>query len=187
MRISALTRTLRTVVLMAALLCAADAALAQEKRVALEIGNGNYKHGQKLTTTINDAKEMTKKLTSLGFDVIQSIDADQNQTKEAIREFSDRLKGENLVGLFYYSGHGMNVDGKNFIIPTDANITRPEHAEIYAVPVGLVLTMMNAAREYYPRSTFIVLLDACRNNPFKRRSRSRRPRGWPPCNHRKEC
>ena len=84
-----------------------------EKRVALVIGNSEYTYSPPLKNPVNDARLMTRTLRSLGFAVVERIDADQKAMKRAIREFGDRLidAGRDAVGLFYYSGHGVQVDG----------------------------------------------------------------------------
>jgi uncharacterized caspase-like protein/formylglycine-generating enzyme required for sulfatase activity len=140
-----------------------------ETRVALVIGNSEYASGP-LPNPANDAKLMGDALTSLGFDVIARRNADQTTMKRAIEEFGSRLEkaGAGAVGLFYYAGHGVQLNGKNYLIPTTARIDREGDVEIEAVSADWVIEQMRYARNQLN----IVILDACRNNPFTRSMRS---------------
>jgi formylglycine-generating enzyme required for sulfatase activity len=154
------------------LLCAtvlASAALrAAETRIALVIGNSDYASGP-LLNPANDAKLIGDELTALGFDVIARRNADQITMKRAIQEFGSRLEkgGPDAVGLFYYAGHGMQLSGRNYLIPTTARIEREGDVEIEAVSADWVIEQMRYARNRLN----IVILDACRNNPFTRSMR----------------
>ena len=142
-------------------------ALAQGPRFALVVGNGNYQgQAPALANPPNDARLMTAALTASGFEVIELIDADQKTMKIAISEFGARLEaaGEDAVGLFYYAGHGVQVDGRNFLIPIGANINREPDVDVEAVSAASVLGQMEFARN---RLNFVIL-DSCRNNPFAR-------------------
>jgi hypothetical protein len=141
------------------------ASLDSGPRVALVIGNAGYKT-MPLANPINDARAVADTLGRLGFKVISVNNASQKQMFEAVRQFGDGLKGG--VGLFYYAGHGVQVKGRNFLIPVDAAIEREDEVPYKAFDVGLVLEKMEDARN--PLN--IVILDACRNNPFVRGSRS---------------
>lgn len=140
-----------------------------EKRVALVIGNSNYKVAP-LANPVNDAKLMVKTLRGLGFDVLESMDADQQDMKLAVTEFGDKLEaaGKDAVGLFYYAGHGIQVGGTNYLIPIGANINREKDVDTFAVSANAVLRNM----EFAGNRVNIVIMDACRNNPFKRSFRS---------------
>jgi formylglycine-generating enzyme required for sulfatase activity len=140
-----------------------------ETRIALVIGNSEYASGP-LPNPANDAKLMGDALTSLGFDVIARRNADQTTMKRAIEEFGSRLEkaGAGAVGLFYYAGHGVQLNGKNYLIPTTARIDREGDVEIEAVSADWVIEQMRYARNQLN----IVILDACRNNPFTRSMRS---------------
>src|SRR6202012_1935953 len=109
-------------------------------------------------------------LGSLGFEVIARRNADQNTMKRAIQEFGARLEkaGPAAVGLFYYAGHGVQLNGKNYLIPTTAQIEREGDVEIEAVSADWVLEQMPHA----PKGLNVVILNACRNNPFVRSMRS---------------
>jgi formylglycine-generating enzyme required for sulfatase activity len=148
----------------------ASAALhAEETRIALVIGNSDYASGP-LPNPANDAKLIGDALTSLGFDVIARRNADQITMKRAIQEFGSRLEkaGSGAVGLFYYAGHGVQLSGRNYLIPTTARIEREGDVEIEAVSADWVIEQMRYARNRLN----IVILDACRNNPFTRSMRS---------------
>ena len=137
-----------------------------ERRVALVIGNSAYKTSP-LRNPVNDARAMAKALTETGFTVTLVEDGSQAGMRRAIRTFGDELlKGG--TGLFYYAGHGMQVKGKNYLIPVNADIEREDEIEDAAVDANFVLSKMDTAKN----SVNIMILDACRNNPFQRSFRS---------------
>jgi len=140
-----------------------------EPRVALVIGNSAYASGP-LRNPANDADLMSETLKKVGFDVIERRDADQVAMKRAIQDFGARLEaaGPKAVGLFYYAGHGVQLEGRNYLIPTTAKIEREGDVEIEAVSADWVIAQMRYARN----ALNIVILDACRNNPFVRSLRS---------------
>ena len=138
-----------------------------ERRVALVIGNGAYRHAGTLRNTVNDARSMAQTLTRMGFDVLLRENRGEDEMKQDIREFGRQLD-QNTVALFYYSGHGLQVKGENYIVPVDAQVESEEEVEYAAVNVGLVMAQMEARRS----RVNIVFLDACRNNPFARSFRS---------------
>lgn len=140
-----------------------------DSRVALVIGNGAY-HDAPLRNPGNDARLMAATLRELGFEVTLLLDAGQTQMKRAIQDFGDRLdeSSEDSVGLFYFSGHGAQVKGVNYLLPVGARIRDESDVEIEAVDAGWVLNKMEFARN----GLNIVILDACRNNPFERSFRS---------------
>jgi Caspase domain len=137
------------------------------KRVALVIGNGAYANAPVLKNPPNDARDMAKALRELGFDVTSGINVNQKEMKRLVREFGQKLKSGGS-GLFYYAGHGVQSRGRNFLIPTDADIQSEAEVEDSAVDVNLVLSYMDEAQN----GLNIVILDACRNNPFARSFRS---------------
>ncbi len=143
---------------------ATDAATLDGARVALVIGNAAYPKNP-LTNPVNDARAMSNSLRRLGFKVISLENASQKQMFEAVRQFGDALKGG--VGLFYYAGHGVQVKGRNYLVPVDADIAREDEVPYKSFDVSQVLDKMEAAGN--PLN--IVILDACRNNPFGRESR----------------
>jgi formylglycine-generating enzyme required for sulfatase activity len=159
---------IRLILLTAAILVS-TALQAAETRIALVIGNSDYSSGP-LPNPANDAKLIGDELTNLGFDVIARRNADQITMKRAIQEFGSRLEkaGPGAVGLFYYAGHGVQLGGRNYLIPTTARIEREGDVEIEAVSADWVIEQMRYARNRLN----IVILDACRNNPFTRSMRS---------------
>jgi uncharacterized caspase-like protein len=139
-----------------------------EQRTALIIGNGNYRDSP-LRNPVNDARDIANALKQLGFSVIHGENLSQNDMKRNIRAFGDKIRNGG-VGLFYFAGHGSQINGANYLIPVDAVITKAEEVEYESVDVGLVLAQMESAQNRLN----IVILDACRNNPFARSFRSAR-------------
>jgi uncharacterized caspase-like protein len=137
-----------------------------EKKTALIIGNGSYKSGP-LKNAVNDAMDMAALLSGKGFTVILRKDASRSEMREAIREFGNEIN-QGGVGLFYYSGHGLQVDGVNYLIPLDADIQLKAEVAEECVSASTVLKVM----EYSNNRINIIILDACRNNPFRSFSRS---------------
>lgn len=156
---------------LAVLLLSSGQALA-EKRIALVIGIGKYITDSlpPLANPPNDAKLMAATLRDLDFEVLERLDLNQNGIRRAIRDFGSALDkaGEDAVGLFFYAGHGVQVNGSNYLLPVDANIQREGDVEIEAVNASTVLSMMEFSRA---RINFIIM-DSCRNNPLSRSFRS---------------
>jgi multiple sugar transport system substrate-binding protein len=133
------------------------------KRIALVIGNSSYK-ANGLKNPANDAHDISGKLEKLGFEVVKVINANKQQMKEAIRNFGDRLsKNPDTLGLFFYAGHGCQVKGINYLLPVDADIKGEDEVEFNAIDVGFVLAKMETAGNRIN----ILILDACRDNPFR--------------------
>lgn len=137
-----------------------------EKRVALVIGNSKYKSSP-LRNPVNDARAMAKTLKDVGFEVILELNATRREMRRAMIRFGRRLENGG-VGLFYYAGHGVQLHGNNYLIPVGAEIEAEDHVEIEAIELNQVLGRMGGARNRLN----IVILDACRNNPFARKFRS---------------
>jgi WD40 repeat protein len=138
------------------------------KRYALIIGNGDYVQSAKLKNTVNDAKSMEAALKELNFEVQTLLNASYEQMKEAVLRFGDRIQ-EADISLFYYAGHGLEVDGTNYLVPTDATINSALDVKLKAVPLtGITRTMEYANDE----GLNMIILDACRNNPFPTGKRS---------------
>lgn len=135
-------------------------------RSALVIGNSAYLDGP-LGNPVNDARDMSKTLDALGFDVISKENLTQSDMKRAIRNFGEKLR-KGGVGLFYYAGHGLQVKGINYLVPIDAEVNSEPEVEYECVDAGLVLAQMVSAHN----GANIVILDACRDNPFARTFRS---------------
>ena len=138
---------------------------AASQRVALVIGNSAYTRIAALDSPVNDATLMAAALRRVGFDVIDGTNLTKEAMESAIIDFGRRLRGAgpHAQGLFYYSGHGVQSRGVNYLIPLDAPITQESHLAIKAVPAWWVLDQMDDARNRLN----LVVLDACRNNPFK--------------------
>ena len=152
-----------------AILCAATLPLPSlgsaqggpaERRVALVIGNGDY-HFSPLKNPVNDAREMAETLRALGFDVYYRENAGKRPMLDAMRAFVLRSKLYD-VRLFYYAGHGVQVDGKNYLIPTDADIQSEDDVPAKSADVNEMLERLGQNTS----GMNIVILDACRNNPF---------------------
>jgi formylglycine-generating enzyme required for sulfatase activity len=137
------------------------------KRIALVIGNGTYTSAPLLKNPPNDAKDMADALSRLGFNVEQGIELNQRLMKQMIRQFGQKLKAGGQ-GIFYYAGHGVQSKGRNYLIPVDAVIESEADVEDQGVDVQLMLNYMDDAQN----GLNIVILDACRNNPFARSFRS---------------
>jgi hypothetical protein len=139
--------------------------VGKERKIALVIGNAAY-HTAALRNPTNDAKAMAAKLKRLGFSVTLLQNADNREMARAIGAFGVAItKGG--VGLFYYAGHGMQLRGRNFLIPVDAQIDSEAMVFTEAIEADSILEQMAAAGNRLN----IVILDACRNNPFERRFR----------------
>lgn len=139
---------------------------ANQQRTALIIGNSDYSYSP-LKNPVNDATDMANLLKKMGFDVILKVNANQEQMEQAIDNFGRKLKDEG-VSLFYYAGHGIQLDGENYLVPVKAVINRQNDVRYKAVNLGQVL----GAVEDATNSLNIVILDACRNNPLPRSFRS---------------
>jgi uncharacterized caspase-like protein len=146
----------------------ADSTLAAggESRIALIIGNGAYKSAP-LKNPAKDARDVAALLKTLGFAVTLKVDAEQKDMEEAVRQFGLDLR-QGGVGLFYFAGHGLQVGGNNYLVPVDAKIQSESDVRFECVDAGRVLGKMEDAGN----SLNIVILDACRNNPFSRGFRS---------------
>lgn len=130
-------------------------------RIALVIGNSAYANSP-LLNPVNDAKAMSKTLSDLGFEVIVILDANKAQMKKAINQMSDELKGKEGVGLLYYAGHGVQMDERNYMIPVDAKINLADDIQTQTLELNTVLDGLKKAGSRMN----IIVLDACRNNPF---------------------
>lgn len=140
------------------------AAEAGGSKIALVIGNGAYAGVGELSNPVNDATDVAAKLRQLGFDVTLRTDADYLTMRRALTDFGRQVK-EGSVVLFYYAGHGMQVRGKNYLLPVDARIQIENDVGTEAMDVDFLLDKLSPAR------LSVVILDACRNNPFERRFR----------------
>jgi tetratricopeptide (TPR) repeat protein len=146
-------------ILLAILIFGAPPAMAGT-RLALVIGNGRYANAPALTNPANDSADFAQALRSVGFDVIEQQDASREAMTKALRDFSARLRGAD-VALFFYAGHGMQMNGENYLLPVDADIQTPADLRFNTI----VLTDIQQEMEGSGRVN-IIILDACRNNPF---------------------
>lgn len=135
---------------------------AGDKRVALVIGNSAYSSAPVLANPANDAADMARALTALGFKVVVGIDLDKAQFDKTLRTFATELEGAD-TGLLFYSGHGLQVAGQNYLVPIDAKVGRERDLDFETVRLDLVLKQMELERD---GKTNIVILDACRDNPL---------------------
>jgi hypothetical protein len=132
-----------------------------DKRVALVIGNSAYKNASKLPNPTNDAAAVSALFKSAGFDVVESHqNLGVNEMKRVIRDFTDNVRDADIAVVFY-AGHGIEVDGTNYLIPVDALLRRDVDVEDEAVPLDRLTRMLDPARRLR-----LVMLDACRDNPF---------------------
>ena len=145
---------------------AKSAAGNPDQRLALIIGNSKYADSP-LINPVNDARAMSSTLSGLGFTVTSLYDASLTDMNDAARQFGDKLRAGG-VGLFFYAGHGMQIRGKNYLIPVGADIKREDEVQYKAFDASQLLDKMESARN----PINIVILDACRNNPFSRSFRS---------------
>jgi uncharacterized caspase-like protein len=132
------------------------------RRVALVIGNGAYQYANKLPNPINDAADVAGMLRRLKFDVVEGTNLDRRGMDDAIRQFGRKLEGADLA-VFFYAGHGLQVGGKNYLVPVDAKLERPGDLALDAVEVSTVLDQMEAEKRVN-----LIFLDACRDNPLAR-------------------
>lgn len=140
--------------------------LMLEKRTALVIGNSAYSKGA-LANPVNDARAMAKELRKANFQVIAVENADHERMTSAIDEFGRAIK-EGGVAMFFYAGHGMQASGENYLIPVKTDLKTESELQFKAINLGYILSKLDEAK---PRVN-IVVLDACRDNPFARSLRS---------------
>lgn len=141
-----------------------------ERRVALVIGNASYKVNP-LKNPVNDSTDMARSLRSVGFDVIEANNITLAQMREVTRRFADKLSNSD-VGLVYYSGHGVEVKGKNYLIPVNADIKREYEVVDQAFDASQFLEMMDNIRGPNNKRVNILIVDACRNNELQKSWRS---------------
>lgn len=141
---------------------------SNEKRLALVVGNSDYQNTTPLPNPKNDAADMKTALESLGFEVFYGVNQNARQMKALIRQFGDKLLQTKGVGLFYYAGHGVASGGENYLVPVDADIPSEDEIADATVSLSFLLGKMAVAEN----SLNLVILDACRNNPFARKWRT---------------
>ena len=155
--------TVRLALTIAFLVLVTGAAVAQE-RLALVVGNASYTNVQALKNPTSDAALVASSLEAVGFSVTLVTNADQTRLTRAVAEFGRSLRqaGTDATGLFYFAGHGVQSFGRNYLLPIDTELSDPADLDFVAVEAQSVLQQMFSARN----RTNIVILDACRNNPF---------------------
>jgi hypothetical protein len=153
-------RTLGLFLFLAVAALAGATAACSASRVALVIGNGAYQSVPQLNNPVNDAQDIAKSLSAAGFDVIERDNATRGQMADAVRDFTDRIQGAE-VALFYYAGHGLQMEGENYLIPVDARLEKPADVRFSTINLTDIQQEMSAAGR-----ANIIVLDACRNNPF---------------------
>jgi hypothetical protein len=140
--------------------------ISTAKRVALVIGNSNYQVGP-LANPANDAKAMAQTLRESGFDVMQYTNLNKRDFEESLRAFGSKIP-RGGVALFYFAGHGVQIKGVNFLLPVGSRIEKEGDIEFEGVDAGRIMNELESAGSRLN----IVILDACRNNPFAQRVRS---------------
>ena len=154
---------LRRLLLAAATLLLVCQPAFAEKRVALVLGNAAYQNVAKLPNPVNDSAVITATLKDAGFDVVDSRhDLPAAETRRALRDFADRASDADIA-VVYYAGHGIEVDGANYLIPVDAKLERDTDVYDEALSLDRVLLAIEPAKKLR-----LVILDACRDNPFSR-------------------
>lgn len=136
-----------------------------EERIALVVGNGNYSGVTRLANPASDARLISDKLEELGFSVTMITDAGLAELKQGVAEFGRRLRagGKESTGLFYFAGHGVQSFGENYLLPVDTRVTNAADLALVAMEANSILRQMFSASN----RTNIIILDACRNNPFE--------------------
>ncbi|MDP3410981.1 caspase family protein [Bosea sp. (in: a-proteobacteria)] len=148
------------VVIGCALLMLALPAAASERRVALVIGNSSYANAPVLPNTVNDARDMAASLRKVGFEVVDGVDLDKRGMDQAVTRFA-RLAQDADAVMFYYAGHGLQFNGENYLVPIEARVEDEIGVQYETTRLNDVVTALN-----FSRGVKIMVLDACRNNPF---------------------
>ena len=135
-----------------------------EKRVALVIGNSAYQNVSRLANPSNDSDAISATFKTAGFDVVElKHDLNASEMRRALRDFSDTVRDADIA-IVYFAGHGIEIDGINYVIPVDAALERDIDAFDEAIPLDRILTVIEPARQLR-----LIILDACRDNPFNKK------------------
>ncbi|PLP58174.1 peptidase c14 caspase catalytic subunit p20 [Mesorhizobium loti] len=153
-------RTFAGIALMVLALLSSMTAASADRRVALVLGNSQYQHAAALPNPVRDAQAMAERLRTLGFEVVSGFDLTKQRTQTTVAQFAKQVRGAD-VALFFYAGHGLQVSGKNYLLPVDAALEDETSLDFEAVSIDFVLRQMS--RE---TSIRLVFLDACRDNPL---------------------
>lgn len=148
-------------------LLAQGAYASTEQRLALLIGNSAYKSSP-LLNPVNDVRLMEGALKEAGFTVVKAENASIREMRRLVRDFGDKLRASGGVGLFYFAGHGVQVRGDNFLVSTDSDIRNEDEVPDDSINANVILEKMQGAGNRMN----LIILDACRNNPFAVKSRS---------------
>ena len=135
---------------------------AEAKQLALIIGNGAYQHVPRLANPANDAIDMSAALKKLGFEIIEGRDLDEAAMRRAVKQFAETLTGAK-IGLFFYAGHGLQVDGQNYLVPIDAKLETAAGLDFELIRLDVIQRAMERETR-----TNVIFLDACRDNPLTR-------------------
>lgn len=144
------------------LICGSSSVIAGVSKEALIIGNSAYKYATPLKNPVNDALDIAKTLKKLDFKVRLLTDASKLDIEKAIIAFIEKLKSDKGVGLFYYAGHGSQLEGDNYLIPVDTYVEEERELKHKGYKIATLLNEMKSANN----ATNIIILDACRDNPF---------------------
>ncbi|MES0883248.1 caspase family protein [Roseibium sp. SCP14] len=159
---SAMKRSFLTVLfLIVSVFGLASAAVSEQQRTALVIGNAGYAFAP-LANPVNDAVAIAKALDSAGFNVILQTDVSRDGMLEALQAFGDRLKADNSIGMFYFAGHGIQIQGENYLLPLGEDFPDEETVRTKSFAVSEAVDLMSSSHD----GLNIVVLDACRNNPL---------------------
>ena len=137
--------------------------LGNERRIALVVGNSRYRHASELANPVNDAEAVATVLARLGFDVIKELDLELHKMGDVLAAFGAKLRSKPDVSLLFYAGHGLQVNGLNYLVPVDAEIEAPEHLNVRAIRFNDIFDPMTQGA-----GASLIFLDACRDNPFTR-------------------
>ncbi len=143
---------------------ASSGSASAQSRVALVIGQSAYRAVTPLPNPANDAKAIAQMLGDAGFDVTQASDLNQTDLRDTVSEFAGKIagKGPDTIALVFYAGHGLQIDGENYLVPVDVDPKREADIPLQALRLNDVMNTLSAV----PSKMRIILLDACRNNPF---------------------
>src|SRR5882757_8276443 len=145
-------------------ICCASASAFADKRVALVIGNSNYQNVVALTNPANDAAAITEMLKKASFEVVESRrDLKYMEMRRALRDFTDKARGADIA-VIYFAGHGLEVDGVNYVVPVDATLERDIDVDDEAIALNRILLAAEPASKLR-----LIILDACRDNPFAKK------------------
>src|ERR1700733_11070364 len=156
-------RGIGTLVLTICAACLFGQSAFAEKRVALVIGNSAYQNVSLLANPVSDSDAISATFRGAGFDVVElKHDLKVNEMRRALRDFSDSVLNAD-VAIIYFAGHGIEIDGTNYVIPVDAVLERDIDAFDEAIPLDRILTVIEPAKQLR-----LVILGACRDNPFNK-------------------